>query len=121
MNISWLSNFAQSWTDRLAHGRSPHAVLLTGSAGVGKRAAATWIAAQRLGIGTPADLPAYPVEALAHADLHWIAPLDDKEAIGIAQIRDLVAEFKHPALYLSEGRLVTSPTSTHSNNSLRAS
>ncbi len=93
MIIDWLSNFAQGWTDRLEHGRSPHAVLLTGSEGVGKRAAATWIAARRLGIGATGELPEYPVQALEHADLHWIAPLDDKEAIGIAQIRDLVAEF----------------------------
>ena len=93
MNIEWLSSFAQSWADRLEHGRSPHAVLLTGSAGVGKRAAATWIAAQHLGIGPPATQPCYPVPALEHADLHWIAPPDDKKAIGIAQIRDLVAEF----------------------------
>jgi DNA polymerase-3 subunit delta' len=68
-------------------------VLLTGSAGVGKRAAATWIAARRLGIDSAGDVPSYPVEPLEHADLHWITPLEDKEAIGIDQIRDLVAEF----------------------------
>jgi len=93
MNITWLNDFAQNWTDRQEHGRSPHAVLLTGSPGVGKRAAASWIAAHKLGIGSPGDAPVYPVEPLEHADLHWIAPLDDKEAIGIGQIRDLVAEF----------------------------
>ena len=93
MNISWLASFTQSWNDRVEHGRTPHAVLLTGSAGVGKRAAATWIAAQRLGVGSPGAVPSYPVEPLEHADLHWIAPLEDKEAIGIDQIRDLVAEF----------------------------
>jgi DNA polymerase-3 subunit delta' len=93
MDISWLSSFTQSWIDRQEHGRSPHAVLLTGSPGVGKRAAATWIAARKLGIGSPGDVPAYPVEPLEHADLHWIAPLEDKEAIGIGQVRDLVTEF----------------------------
>jgi DNA polymerase-3 subunit delta' len=93
MNISWLSEFTRNWIDRQEQGRSPHAVLLTGSPGVGKRAAATWIAANKLGIGTPGELPVHPVEPLEHPDLHWIAPLDDKEAIGIGQVRDLVAEF----------------------------
>jgi len=93
MNISWLSGFAQSWMDRVEHGRIPHAVLLTGAAGVGKRAAATWMAAHRLGLGEGHDLPTYPATAPEHPDLHWIAPHDDKEAIGIDQIRGLVSEF----------------------------
>ena len=93
MEINWLSSFAKDWSDRVEHGRVPHAILLTGSTGVGKRAAATWMAAQRLGIDGVAQLPTYPTLPLEHADLHWVAPLEDKEAIGIAQIRELVAEF----------------------------
>ena len=71
----------------------PHAVLLTGPVGVGKRAAASWMAAQRLGMGNPGLLPGYPAPVPQHADLHWIAPLEDKKSIGIAQIRQLIAEF----------------------------
>jgi len=93
MDINWLSGFAQDWADRVEHGRVPHAILLTGSTGVGKRAAAIWIAAQRLGIDGAAQIPTYPAPRLEHADLHWITPLEDKEAIGIGQIRELVAEF----------------------------
>jgi len=93
MDINWLNSFTRSWIDRQEHGRSPHAVLLTGSPGVGKRAAAIWIAAHKLGIGSAGDVPVYPVEPFEHADLHWIAPMEDKEAIGIGQVRDLVAEF----------------------------
>jgi len=93
LEIKWLKGFARSWQDRADHGRIPHAVLLAGAAGVGKRAAATWIAARRLGIDTAQDLPVYPVVPLEHADLHWISPPEDKEAIGIDQIRDLVSKF----------------------------
>jgi DNA polymerase-3 subunit delta' len=90
--IKWLESFAKNWKDREAHGRVPHAVLLTGPAGVGKRAAASWIAARRLGASVDAPVPQYPVPGLQHADLHWIAPLEDKHTIGIEQVRDLVAE-----------------------------
>ena len=68
-------------------------MLLTGPVGVGKRAAACWIAQQRLAGPKLPKLPGYPVVPPEHPDLHWISPPADKEAIGIDQIRDLVTEF----------------------------
>ena len=89
MELSWLKHFAKAWQDRVAHGRVPHAVLLAGPPGVGKRAAARWIASSTLGLET-AKIPTHPGEIPVHADLRWIAPPEDKESIGIEQIRDLV-------------------------------
>lgn len=89
MELSWLLNFAKAWQDRVAHGRVPHAVILAGPPGVGKRAAARWIASSTLGLET-AEFPTHPGEIPVHADLRWIAPPEDKESIGIEQIRDLV-------------------------------
>ena len=93
MEISWQKSFADSWLDRATQQRLPHAVLLAGPPGVGKRAAARWIAARQLRIAATGDCPEYPLQQLLHADLHWISPAEDKTTIGIDQIRALVTEF----------------------------
>ena len=92
IEISWLKEFAKSWLDRIEQNRLPHAVLLAGPIGTGKRAAATWMAARHLEISPTTVLPQFPVTSLAHADLRWITPAEDKQAIGIDQIRELVAD-----------------------------
>ena len=81
MDISWHNRLAESWADRVSQGRVPHAVLLTGPVGVGKRAAAAWIAGEQLGIEPRTPLPQYPVERPLHADLNWIEPGDGKQGI----------------------------------------
>jgi len=63
--------------------------MLAGPPGVGKRAAARWVAASTLGLEV-AELPVHPGEVPEHADLRWIEPPEDKESIGIEQIRELV-------------------------------
>jgi DNA polymerase-3 subunit delta' len=90
MDINWLDNQVQSWRDRVNRQRLPHAVLLAGPKGVGKRALGTWIARTRLGIAALDSMPVYPLRIPAHADLHWIRPAEDKETISINQVRALV-------------------------------
>ncbi|HNP66184.1 MAG TPA: DNA polymerase III subunit delta', partial [Woeseiaceae bacterium] len=92
MDMHWHSDFAKLWLEACRKARAPHAVLLTGPVGVGKRAAASWMAAQRLkGDAVPA-LPTYPVERFEHPDMHWILTPEDKKSIGIEQVRALVGE-----------------------------
>ena len=91
MEIDWLKPFAGAWRDRVRHGRVPHALMLLGPPGVGKRSAAVWLARERLGLPGADGAPRYPVSVPEHADLRWLAPPEDKHTIGIEQVRDLVA------------------------------
>ena len=90
--LPWLEQLVSEWRTRVAHGRVPHALLLLGSRGVGKRAAAAWLAREQLGLDGHAEGPVYPFDLPEHADLRWVAPPEDKHTIGIEQVRDLVAE-----------------------------
>jgi len=94
MNIDWHKRFVQTWTDRDEQGRTPHAVLLAGPAGVGKRAAAAWMAARCLGLTPEHPLPQFPFDRPSHADLRWIEPPEGKTNILIDQVRDLVGELQ---------------------------
>ena len=92
MEIDWLEGFTQQWQARLDAGRAPHAVMLTGRRGTGKRAAAAWLAAMRSGRGTAGALPSYPVVPVEHPDVYWVAREEDRQSIRIDQIRALVSD-----------------------------
>ena len=92
MELNWLNQIAMAWNQRLASGRMPHAVLLLGPAGCGKRSTAVWMAGLRLGLPNATTMPQYPVEIPQHADMRWICPPEDKHTIGVEQIRALIGE-----------------------------
>ncbi|MEX0977075.1 MAG: hypothetical protein WDZ50_08275 [Woeseia sp.] len=83
---------ASAWQASTVAGRAPHAVMLSGSPGVGKRSLAAWIVRERLAL-TPANaLPVFPAEPPEHPDLYWLRPPEGKRTISIDQIRQLVAD-----------------------------
>ena len=92
MELNWLSQLASDWQKRLASGRVPHAVLLLGPAGCGKRSTAVWMAAQRLRLPNASPMPQYPLEVPQHADMRWVCAPADKHTIGVEQIRVLISE-----------------------------
>ena len=91
MDIHWLNQFSANWRTSVRHDRAPHALMLLGAAGTGKRCAAAWLARCRLGISDLESAPQYPLTVPQHADLRWLIPPEDKNTIGIEQIRELVA------------------------------
>lgn len=103
MEIDWLKPFAENWQARVDQGRAPHAVLLAGPPGVGKRAAAAWMAGHKLGSCNGLAVPAYPFELPAHPDLRWLQREKDKQSISIDQVRALVADLSLTS-YLGRGK-----------------
>ena len=115
MKLSWLKPVVDMWQSSVSHGRVPHALMLTGAPGTGKRAAAAWLARQRLGLAA-GELPEYPVERPEHADLHWLEPPEDKQTIGIDQVRALVDELSLTS-YEGRGKVaVISPADAMTHN-----
>jgi DNA polymerase III subunit delta' len=92
IELPWLEAFADAWRGRERQERLPHAVMLAGTPGVGKRAAACWIARRRLAVGEAGPLPVFPAALPEHADLHRVCKPEDRLSIGIGQIRELIAD-----------------------------
>ena len=90
--LTWLDAFTEKWRSGTAQGRAPHAALLAGPPGTGKRAAAAWMVRHKLGLAAAGERPAYPFELPVHADAYWLTQPEDHNAILIEQVRDLVAE-----------------------------
>jgi DNA polymerase-3 subunit delta' len=91
MEIPWLKQFTEGWRANVKHARVPHALMLLGAEGTGKRCAAAWLARCRLGMSDLDSEPQYPLTIPEHADLRWLRPPEDKHTVGIEQIRELVA------------------------------
>lgn len=91
MKVNWLRSFADAWLTRVAQARVPHALMLLGAAGVGKRTAAAWLARERLGLPGVDDGPDFPLQVPEHADLRWLHPPEGKHSIGVEQVRELVS------------------------------
>jgi DNA polymerase-3 subunit delta' len=57
-----------------------------------------------LGLAADDDAPDFPGQTIEHADMRWISPAEDKHAIGIEQIRDLVSDLTLTS-YMGRGKV----------------
>jgi DNA polymerase-3 subunit delta' len=80
----WLAEVADGLLRRQAAGRMPHALLVHGPAGTGRRLLVDWLARHLLG------LPAGGAGELVHPDYRALAPEPDRDVITVAQVRELV-------------------------------
>ena len=116
MDIPWLGQFTERWRACESLGRAPHALLLLGAPGTGKRCAAAWLARGRLGMQPLESEPQYPLAIPEHADLRWLSPAEDKHTVGIEQIRELVADLSLTS-YAGGGKVaVIDPAHTMTEN-----
>jgi DNA polymerase-3 subunit delta' len=81
---TWLQDAAGGLEQRLRDDRIPHALLVHGPAGVGRRRLAQWLACRLLG------LPGDGATVLVHPDYRQVGPETDRDTIAVGQIRDLV-------------------------------
>jgi len=116
MDLSWLKSLETTWLASKSQGRMPHAVMLLGASGSGKRCAAAWMAATFLDLDTAPAHAQFPLSRPEHADLRWISPLEDKHTIGIDQIRALVADLSLTS-YAGNGKVaIIDPANTMTAN-----
>jgi DNA polymerase-3 subunit delta' len=92
MDLPWLHEIVRSLEERIAHGRMPHALMLLGPRGVGKRCLAAWLSKRHLGKLAASSMPDFPLQVPELADLRWLNPPDDKTAIGVEAVRELIAD-----------------------------
>ncbi len=92
LSIPWLAPLSDRWQEQQRHGRAPHAVILLGAPGVGKRALAAWLVQRMLQPDTAAPAPQYPVTMPQLPDFYWLQKPEDKHTIGIDLVRQLIAE-----------------------------
>lgn len=94
MIAPWCEANWQTILHRIDVGRLPHALLFSGVAGVGKRQFASCVAA-RLLCDDPGEYACGHCDSCRwlklehHPDFYFIAPLEDKKNISIAQVREL--------------------------------
>ncbi|MCP4276648.1 MAG: hypothetical protein GY779_09880 [Gammaproteobacteria bacterium] len=104
-SLPWLVEQRQQLTDLVAADRCPHALLIQGAEGSGRRHLALWVASEILGMDPSRGLESDPDTEVGHPDFRAIEVLADKTRIGTDQIRALI-EFINLTSYSANAKVV---------------
>jgi DNA polymerase-3 subunit delta' len=88
--LPWLSSQRKQFEATLTDDRFPHALLLHGIAGSGRRQLALWVAETLLNTSLESAGSEAGMTQASTPDLRTVVPQDDKKLIGIDQIRELI-------------------------------
>lgn len=92
-DLPWLSEAREQLKALVENDNCPHALLLHGSAGMGRRQLALWLTRDVLGFEAARFVPEDAGDAAArnyHPDLYVIEPEEKKASIGVNQVRALI-------------------------------
>jgi DNA polymerase-3 subunit delta' len=89
-SLPWLVEQRQQLADLVAADRCPHALLIQGRAGSGRRHLALWLATEMLGTDPSRALESDPDAEVGHPDFFTLEPEQDKQSIGVDQVRALI-------------------------------
>lgn len=95
MNPPWLNKVEVTLGEAVDHGRFPHALLMHGAYGSGRRWLLHNLAARLLqvttaGLGTMDPVADRERKAIWHPDFLSVQPAQDKDSIGVEQIREMI-------------------------------
>jgi DNA polymerase III subunit delta' len=96
--LPWLAAREQQLEAQLGQGLAPHALLLHGPAGLGRRELAAWLVRRLLPdvltMAPEAGDGEDPLRCLAHPDLHLMSPEPGSRGIAVDQVRELISRLQ---------------------------
>tara|TARA_B110000008_G_scaffold156422_1_gene157234 strand:+ start:1189 stop:2190 length:1002 start_codon:yes stop_codon:yes gene_type:complete len=100
-SVPWLEKYQITWQKQLTNNQIPHALMLNGNRGIGKRLLAEWMVRSFFS-GHKENL-SYPINHNISPDFHWLAPENGKMTISVDQVRSLINELAKTS-YLGNGK-----------------
>lgn len=89
-SLPWLEAQRAKFGELAAAGKCPHALLIHGRAGTGRRQLALWLAESVLGVDPSRPSGGDAETEAGHPDFIEILPEDGKSSIGVDQVRELI-------------------------------
>jgi DNA polymerase-3 subunit delta' len=93
-SLPWLEEPRAQLTGMVEQDRCPHALLIQGQAGTGRRHLALWLATELLGTNPAASFAGDPDTEVGNPDFITLEPEPDKQSISVDQVREFIGFFR---------------------------